>query len=246
MILPEAKIQAESGDPAFTIIYGMPKSGKSTIAAQLPNNLIVDMERGYRFIDAMKVEVNNFTDLSNLIATLNNYKKENGVNKYKYITLDNGTVMEEIIKPYALHLYQSKPIGKNYTGDILDLPKGGGYLYLRTAFLNIIEKFKDLCDGLILICHTKDSSINRDGQDINEMSIALTGALSRIVAAQADALGFMYRTEKKNILTFQGGSDFITESRVEHLRGRALTIAESDDSNKVTADWSLVFKEIDK
>lgn len=239
--LPTSVIKAEQGNPKFLIYYGRPKSGKSTIASRIEDNLIIDLEKGYRFIDAMKVEVNNFDELLNIINLVQEENRKLGKPRYKYITIDNGSKLEEILLPYALKLYQNTPAGRKYTGNILDLEHGGGYRFTRMAMQNIIQKFKDLCETLILICHTKDNAVNRDGREMSEMEMALTGALPRIIGADADSIAFMYRKKNQNFLNFNGGGDQIVESRQEHLRGKEILIAESDESGNITTYWDKVF-----
>lgn len=240
--LPSSIIKAEINDPKFLIYFGKPKAGKSSIAAMLENNLIIDLEKGYRSIDAMKIEVNTFGDLLESIKLIQAANiANNGIPKYKYITIDNGTKLEDILLPYALMLYQKTPMGKKYDGDVRDLPNGAGYRFCRMAIQTIIDSFKCLCDTLILICHTKDSAINQNGKELMEMSIALTGATARIIAADADAIGYMYRSKNKNIINFNGGGDYIVEARQAHLRGQEIVIAESDESGKITTHWDRIF-----
>lgn len=40
--LPMNKIPAESQDPKYLILFGLPKVGKTTILSTLENNLILD------------------------------------------------------------------------------------------------------------------------------------------------------------------------------------------------------------
>lgn len=60
--------------------------------------------------------------------------------------------------------------------------------------------FKELTDNLILIGHTKDKMINKNGEDMTEMSLDLVGKLGDIICGEADAVGFMYRKVMKQLL----------------------------------------------
>ena len=62
VVLPTTKIPAVSIDPKFLILYGRPKAGKTSALAQLENNLIVDLEGGSTFIDAMSVQARSVSD----------------------------------------------------------------------------------------------------------------------------------------------------------------------------------------
>jgi len=132
-------------------------------------------------------------------------------------------------------------MGKNYTGDVRKLPNGAGYLYIREAFFKVIDLYKTLARTFILVCHTKDSMINKDGKELSEMSIDLVGQLARLVSAEADAIGYVYRAKNQTIINFNGGSDYIVEARQPHLRGKEIVIAESDENNMITCYWDKIF-----
>lgn len=41
--LPKNKIPAETQDPKYLILFGLPKVGKTTVLSTLDNNLILDL-----------------------------------------------------------------------------------------------------------------------------------------------------------------------------------------------------------
>jgi len=83
--------------------------------------------------------------------------------------------------------------------------------------------------------------INKDGKELSEMSIDLSGKTARLVAADADAIGFVYRKKNQTIMNFNGGGDFIVEARQEHLRGKEIVVAESNEDNVITTYWERIF-----
>ncbi len=241
LTLPTEKIQAKVENPRFLIIYGKPKSGKTTIAVALENNLIIDLEGGSQYMNALSVQARSVEDLGEIANAITAKIKENSSKPYKYITIDSATVLEEISKPLALRLYQQTPMGKSYKDDILKLPNGAGYMYVREAFDKIINMFKGLCDTLILIGHCKDAMINKDGKEMNEMSLDLSGKLARITLASADAIGYIYRNKNKTMLNFKGGEDYILGARAPHLKEQEFVIAESEDPKTVNVFWDKIF-----
>lgn len=241
MILPEAKQKAKSSNPKFFVYFGKPKSGKSTIASMLDGNLIIDLENGYDYLEALVVTANSVEDLAQIANAIKAKNESVGGYAYKYITIDNGTKLEEMIMPLALKLYKETPQGKNYNDDVRKLPNGAGWLFVREAFFKVVDMFKSLSPSLILICHVKDAMINKDGKELSEMSIDLSGKTARLVAADADAIGFLYRIKNQTIMNFNGGGDFIVEARQEHLRGKEIIIADSDDDNKITTYWDKIY-----
>ena len=241
LTLPTEKIQAKVENPRFLIIYGKPKNGKTTCVAALENNLLIDLEGGSQYMDALSVQARSVEDLGEIANAITAKIKENSSKPYKYITIDSATVLEEISKPLALRLYQQTPMGKSYKDDILKLPNGAGYMYVREAFDKIINMFKGLCDTLILIGHCKDAMINKDGKEMSEMSLDLSGKLARITLASADAIGYIYRNKNKTMLNFKGGEDYILGARAPHLKEQEFVIAESEDPKTVNVFWDKIF-----
>lgn len=214
---------------------------KSTIASMLNNNLIIDLENGYDYLEALVIKANSVDDLSQIARSISDKNKEIEGYFYKYITIDNATRLEELILPLATRLYQDTPMGKGYNGDVRKLPNGAGYLYMREAFFKVISMFRTLAPHLIVIAHSSDKLINKEGKELNEMSIDLTGKIARLIAADADAVAYLYRKKNQTIMNFNGGEDLIVEARQEHLRGKEIVIAESDDNNVITAYWERIF-----
>lgn len=243
LILPTEKSRPVTTNPKTLILFGKPKAGKSTLMAALDNNLIIDLENGYQALSAMVVQarsVQDFADIANAIRE--KIKENNGKFPYKYITIDNATRLEEMCLSYACQLYRQTPMGKSYQGtDVRTLPNGSGYLYLRQAVRKVIDMFKSLCDTFILIAHVREKMINKDGEELSEMSIDLTGKLGDILCGEADAIGYVYRKKNETIVSFEGGENTIREARAQHLRGKKIVVATSNENNEVTVDMTKIF-----
>ena len=238
------KIDWQVNNPRFLIIFGKPKSGKTTAVAALDNNLIIDLEGGSEFLSALSIQARNINDLGEISKAIQEEINKTGKKPYKYITIDNATRLEEICLGYAKVLYKQTPIGKSYNGDdIRTLPNGSGYLYLRQAVRKVIDMFRNLTDNFILIGHTKDKIIQKDGEELSEMALDLVGKLGDIVCGEADAVGYIYRKKNETIISFEGGDNTIREARAPHLRGKKIVIAESDESNNVTVHWDRIYLE---
>lgn len=242
LVLPTEKNKPKVQNPRFLIIFGKPKSGKTTLLSTLDNCLIVDLEGGSEFLEALSVQARSVADLGEIANAIRAKIKETGTNPYKYIAIDNATRLEEICLPYAATLYRQTPMGKTYTGtDVRQLHNGSGYLYLREAVKKVINMFKDLCDNFILVGHTKDKMINKEGEELTEMAIDLVGRLGDIVCGEADAVGYVYRKKNETIISFEGGDNSVREARAPHLRGQKIVIADSDENNNIKTYWDKIY-----
>lgn len=241
LVLPTEKNKPKVQNPRFLILFGKPKSGKTTLAAKLENNLIIDLEGGSEFLSALSIQARNINDLGEIATLIRNKNTESGKLFYDYITIDNATRLEEMCLSYACTLYNQTPMGKTFKGDIRTLPNGGGYLYLRQAVRKVIDMFRELTNHMILIGHTKDRMINKEGEELTEMALDLVGKLGDIVCGEADAVGYVYRKKNETLISFEGGDNSVREARAPHLRGQKIVIADSNESNEITTHWDRIY-----
>jgi hypothetical protein len=242
--LPTQKVPATSTNPQYLVLYGLPKAGKTSAVAQLENNLIIDLEGGSKFIDALAVQARTINDLGEIAQAIRAKNDELGHNVYKHITIDNATRLEDICMSYACTLYRQTELGKNWKGtDVTTLARGAGYKYLRDAVKKVIDMFKDLCDEFILIGHVKDSLTDKEGQEINAKEIDLVGKLGKIICGMADAVGYVYRKDNETHISFKSGGDgTIMEARARHIAGKDIVIATGNEDGSITTYWDRVYK----
>ena len=206
--------------------------GKTSALAQLDSNLIIDLEGGSTFVDAMAIQCRTINDLGGAASAIRAKNKEVGHNFYRHITIDNATSLEEICLGYAATLYRQQPVGKNWTGtDVRTLPQGSGYYYLRTAVLKVIDMFKELCDEFILVGHIKDTIVDdpSTGEELTERSLDLVGKLAGMVCRRCDGVGYMYRSGNGVHIKFKADKTIAMGCRSDHLRNKDIVISEMDD-----------------
>jgi hypothetical protein len=104
--------------------------------------------------------------------------------------------------------------------------------------------FRGISKHVILIGHTKFTPKPRKGEEITERSVDLTGRLSEIVTGEADAIGYVYRKENETRVCFQAEEHLICGARSEHISGKDIVVATSDESGKLTVDWKPIYTHI--
>lgn len=241
LVLPRKRMPPKMINPKRLLLFGQPKSGKTSIISALDDCLVVDMEQGSNYVESMSVEVNDFQDYKNLIAALKSHKADTGEKPYKRIAIDTLTALEELALPYATKLYNNTPMGASFKGDVRTLPNGAGYLYLRNAFFKLLKPLQDYCETLIMVGHMKEKDITKDGETLTEKSINLTGKTKDILCGWADTIGLVYRDGNKTMINFEPSEEMIVGSRQEHLIGQKICVAESDENHKLSIDWGGVF-----
>lgn len=249
--LPKEKEIATRVNPKSMVIFSQPKMGKTTVVAELDDCLIIDLEDGSQFVDALKYDVIKearaqdtlpIIILKQLINAISEANVKNKGYVYKYIAIDTVTALEDIALPLANKMYRETPMGRNWVGeDVTTLPNGAGYRFTRTALATILNELKEICDTLIILGHTKDKLVEKDGKEMNERGLDLTGKMAAIVCSQVDAIGYLYRKENQTVINFKASESLLCGSRSEHLKGAEIVVAESDETGQITIDWSQVF-----
>lgn len=244
--LPKAKISALYKSPRKMLIYSAPKVGKTTAGAMLNDALILDLEHGSDFIDAMKVTINTVTDIR---AYGEEILKQG--RPYKYGIVDTTTKLEDMVLPMAAKMYKATPMGKNWgnledgrtpdpNANILTLPNGGGYLYLREAYNSVTAYIDTLFPRQIYFGHLKDKMLEKNGKEVSAKDIDLTGKIRNIACAGADAIGFMYREGNQTIISFKTTQEIICGARPEHLRNQEIVVLEQIDG-KFISHWDRIY-----
>lgn len=252
---PNQTIKSNTQNPRKLFIFGPPKTGKTELCTHLPNHLLIDLEDGSEYVSGTKINVVKEAKeagvgvldiLKQITDSIAEENRKNGGPIYDYGILDTSTALEEQAKELALMMYKSTNIGRSFKGtDIYNLPQGAGYGWTREAFQKIYSSFEGLfAKSLILLGHVKSASIVKDGKDLSARDINLTGKLKTIVAADCDAIGYLYRNKgtNENILSFKTNEqDLATGSRSPHLRGNEFLISELQDDDTLITHWDKIF-----
>jgi energy-coupling factor transporter ATP-binding protein EcfA2 len=241
--LPTGKVPAQALSPRNLIIFSKPKTGKTTLLSQLDNCLILDLEQGSMYLEAMKVEANSIADIKAVGKAI----KEAG-NPYDYVAVDTITALEEMCIPYAEELYMKTPMGKGWLtdgklkyGTVIGLPNGAGYQYLREAFTKVVAYIQTWAPRVILVGHVKDTVLEKNGSDFNSLDLDLTGKLKRITASNSDSIGYLYRKGKKNILSFKTSDEVACGARPKHLSNQEIVLSEMDENGEVVTHWNKIY-----
>ena len=240
--LPLKPVKAITKSPKELIIFSKPKVGKTTLLAGLKNCLILDFEDGSDYVEAMKLKVGSVAELKAIGTAI----KEAG-NPYQYIAIDTITAMEEMCIGYAEELYSKSSMGQNWFtqgkpkyGVITNMPNGAGYPWLRQAFQKMLDYIKSLAPRVILLGHVKDTVLEKAGSEFNSLDLDLTGKIKRITASNSDAIGYLYRKGKQNIISFKTSDEISCGARPEHLRNQEIVLSELKDDTIVT-NWDKIY-----
>lgn len=266
-LLPDTVTEVKEKNPTDLIIISVPKTGKTTIVAELTKNdngIIFNLEKGGtdyvsgRFLNIYPDSTTSFDE------ALENYKgyrdallKSKG--KYKYLIIDSLSALDEISNVMGTYFYMyNVPQGKNFNRDaksgkayvhgdpnfkyVTELGEGYGYQYTRKWFMDQIGIFNEIAPYRIYLGHVKDTLIkNNTTEEVTGKEINLTGKLKNLLSVKVSAICKLIAEEDKRILSFVvDNNNIIAGSRVPHLQG-SMVISEVKDGQIVTY-WDKIYK----
>lgn len=234
LVLPTSPVPASHINPTCLIIYGAPKVGKSSEILKLKDCLTIDIENGTKYLEGLKVNCSSLKELIELLTLL----REPTSPKYKYIAIDTIDRLEEWCEKAATEVYKVSTMGKSFTGhSVLELPNGGGYLWLRQQFRKYFAMIQQCCEYVIFVGHIRDKFLevggkylDKDGtfktvkeSEVNSKDLDLTGKVKSIACSEADAIGHVFRDkEQKLCISFAGSDTVVCGSRCQHLKGKMM------------------------
>lgn len=258
-ILPQGIVAATKVDPTIALFYGPPKIGKTGKIAELPETLLLDLEKGTEMIGAQKIHITSLygtsfelhedgpmkgqlksASLDKVINEIRAYamaEKTAGRTPkapYRRGAIDTIDKLEEWCEMTATAKYKASAIGKTFQGDsVLELPNGGGYYHLRQEVLHWINRLLPVFPQLLLVSHIREKNINKGGVDVSVKDISLTGKLGSIICAQCDLVGYVYREPGKSdqlMVSFETQEGSTMGARIPHLAGK-----------RIPFDWTQIY-----
>jgi hypothetical protein len=162
------------------LLYGEPKSGKSTFAASAKNALVCDVENGWSFMgsrgfDLPIVQVKNWDDMREFYA-------EASKPEYKTIIIDP---VGELLDKLMIKAKTQRAYVQNTDPSALSM-KGWGYV--KDTMKQMLKSFRDMNKNIIFVAHTKN--IEDDG--VQRKTPKLDANLSGELMAMMDIIGYMF------------------------------------------------------
>lgn len=166
----------------YILIYGKPKTGKTTLASKFPKNLLVAFEKGYNAIDGIKaVDINSWSDFKQVLRQL---KLPQAREMYDTITIDTTTIAYEMAEKYICQ--------QNGVQTISDIPWGGGYAATKKEFESCLRQITMLGYGLVLISHIETRKEKRsDDSEIEILAPSMPKRCYEVVNQIVDIIGYI-------------------------------------------------------
>ena len=166
----------------YILIYGKPKTGKTTLASKFPKNLLIAFEKGYNAIDGIKaVDINRWADFKIVLRQL---EKAEARQMYDTITIDTTTIAYEMCEQFVC--------AQNGVQSIRDIPWGQGWTLAKKEFESCLRKITMLGYGLVLISHIETrKEKTADDSEIEILAPSMPKRCYEVVNQIVDIIGYI-------------------------------------------------------
>lgn len=168
----------------FLLIYGQPKTGKSTFGSQLPRALFMNFEQGTNALAGIKSQpILRWTDAKKVLTQL---RKPQAKEIFDTIVVDTASIAWQLCEKYICQ--------RENVDSIRDVPWGQGWNMLRQEFSEFWREITLLGFGILFIAHSKDKPTemrDEDGEAITAVCPDLPNQCYTIINSIVDIIGYL-------------------------------------------------------
>ena len=168
----------------FLLIYGQPKTGKSTFGSQLPRALFMNFEQGTNALAGIKSQpILRWTDAKKVLTQL---RKPQAKEIFDTIVVDTASIAWQLCEKYICQ--------RENVDSIRDVPWGQGWNMLKQEFSEFWREITLLGFGILFIAHSKDKPTemrNEDGEAITAVCPDLPNQCYTIINSIVDIIGYL-------------------------------------------------------
>ena len=186
----------------ITYIYGAPKCGKTTLAAQMEKPLLLAFEPGYHALPGVKAQ--NVTSWAEMKQVYRQLKDPRVQEMYRCVIIDTIDIAADRCKKYICN--------QNGIEDLGDLGYGKGWTKFKDEFNEVIRGLTQLGYAVFFIGHDKIETIdNPDGTKTTKVRPQLSNSTKTVVAGMADIYGYAHQKAagEMSVLTLRDASGLI-------------------------------------
>ena len=195
------------------LLYGEPKSGKTTTASQFPNSLLLAFELGYNALPGVMAKpMATWRDMKTVLKELD----DSEVKKvFKNIIIDTVDLAYDAAKKYVCN--------QNEVNDISEIGYGKGYNLVMKEFDEAVRAILRMGYGCILISHATDKTFkDAQGKEFNQIVPTIDNKGRLVCERTCDIIGYSRTIEtgegkKETRLFLRETPRFVAGSRFKYM-----------------------------
>ena len=186
----------------ITYIYGAPKTGKTTLAVQMPKTLLLAFEKGYNALPGvMAQDITSWGEMKQVIREL---KKPEVKATFDAVVVDTIDIAADMCTKYTCQQKDIDALG--------DLGYGKGWTAFKEEFNDMFRGLAQLGYAVFFIGHHRETTIT-DENNAERMVIrpALSNSIRGVIEGMADIYGYAHQVKGKDmsVLTLRCPDDSI-------------------------------------
>lgn len=172
----------------ITYIYGAGKTGKTTLASQMNNSLLLAWEKGYNAIPGiMAQDVKSWSEMKMILREL---KKPEVQERFQCIVIDTIDIASAACEKYVC--------SQNGVDNISELAWGKGWSLVKKELEETFRAITQMGYALFFISHAKDKTFKREnGTEYNQVVPTLSTSYNEIIKDMADIYSYAHQVRNE-------------------------------------------------
>lgn len=194
------------------LLYGQPKTGKTTTAAQFPQALLCAFETGYLAIPGVMAQpVNKWSEFKQILRQLDS---DQARQQFKNVIVDTVDIAYDLCEKYICN--------QNGVSTVGDLAYGKGYALAKKEFDEALRKIPQMGYGLVMISHAQDKTFkDENGEEYQQIVPTLANQPRLVVDRMSDIIGYAHPFQEEDgtvhtTLFMRGTPRFVAGSRFKY------------------------------
>lgn len=187
----------------ITFIYGAPKTGKTTLAVQMPDALLLAFEKGYNALPG--VHAVDITSWAEMLMVYRQLKSDEVKSLYKAVIVDTIDIASEMCQQYVCDQLDIDQLG--------DAAYGKGWSSFTSEFNNVFRGLTQLGYAVFFIGHASEGQEEDDnGNTHMVIRPAIPGKKAKqTIEGMADIYGYAHQVKGNDmsVLTLRAKDDSI-------------------------------------
>lgn len=168
----------------ITYIYGAPKTGKTTLATQMPGSLLLAFEAGYNALPGvMAQDITSWAEMKQVYREL---KKPEVKETFRAVVVDTIDLAADRCKKYICN--------QNGIEDLGELGYGRGWTKFKEEFNEVFRGLTQLGYAVFFLGHDKETLLdNPDGTQTRVIRPSLSNSTREVISGMADIFGYAHQ-----------------------------------------------------
>lgn len=196
-VIAAFQLPTEMTEPANTLssvlalIYGERKIGKTSLAAQFPDALILAFEIGYKGLRVYKHDIDSWLTAKAAVKAIKKDKR------FKTVVLDTVDL--------AYKYCEADFCKRNAIDDPSDMEWGRGWRGIKKEFEGLLTSIAATGKGVIMLAHSEEKEIRpRKGEPYDRIQAIMSKAAREITEGMVDIWAYYQFDGQRRVLTILG------------------------------------------